>query len=271
MGADGGMMMNKRPECDFTAEACQPFLLEGEAHNGRRHGVLLLHGFTGTVAHLRPVAEALHRQGFTVMGPNLPGHAATMDDMAKCTWQDWLEAAKEAFLVLQKQCDCVSVAGLSMGGCLSLLLAEQMQPMAIAPISAPMGTRAPLCMAMLARPILPTIWWKSREGQMVPVMKAYDYGYPGFRSSCARHLAKLIKLSRQNLHAVTCPVLVVQSHGDETISADSAAVILSGVSSVRKGMLWLQDAPHVCTITHEAERIAAAIGEHFRWAEEHEE
>ena len=255
-------MMDKRPERDFTAAVCQPFLLEGD-----RHGVLLLHGFTGTIAHLRLVAEALNRQGFTVMGVNLPGHAATMDDMAKCTWQDWLEAAKDAFLMLQKRCDHVSVAGLSMGGCLSLLLAEQMQPTAIAPISAPMGTRLPLWLATLTRPILPTIWWKTRDGQMVPVMNEYDYGYPGFRSSCGRHLSRLIKLSRRNLHAVTCPVLVVQSHGDETITADSAEVILRGVSSKRRGVLWLRDAPHVCTITDEAERIAAAIGEHFRRAE----
>ena len=255
-------MMDKRPERDFTAAVCQPFLMEGD-----RHGVLLLHGFTGTIAHLRPVADALNRQGFTVMGVNLPGHAATMDDMAKYTWQDWLEAAKDAFLMLQKRCDHVSVAGLSMGGCLSLLLAEQMQPTAIAPISAPMGTRLPLWLATLTRPILPTIWWKTRDGQPVPVMNEYDYGYPGFRSSCGRHLSKLIKLSRRNLHAVTCPVLVVQSHGDETITADSAEVILRGVSSGRKGVLWLKDAPHVCTITDEAERIAAAIGEHFRRAE----
>lgn len=257
-------MMEKRPERDFSVEVCQPFLMEGD----KRHGVLLLHGFTGTIAHLRPVAEALHRQGFTVMGINLPGHAATMDDMARCTWQDWLDAAKEAFLTLQKRCDHVSVAGLSMGGCLSLLLAEQMHPTAIAPISAPMGTQLPLWLATLTRPIFPTIWWKTRDGQPVPVRNEYDYGYPGFRNSCARHLSKLIKMSRRNLHAVTCPILVVQSHADETITANSAEIILGGVSSGRKGVLWLEDAPHVCTITHEAERIAMAVGEHFRWAEE---
>ena len=260
--------MNKRPERDFSAEVCQPFLLEGMERHGKHHGVLLLHGFTGTIAHLRPLAEALHKQGFTVMGLNLPGHGTTMDDMAQCTWQDWLDAAKEAFLELQNRCDYVSVAGLSMGGCLSLLLAEQMQPAAVAPISAPMGTRLPLWLATLSRPVLPTIWWKTRDGELIPVASEYDYGYPGFRSSCARHLSKLIKLSRRNLHAVTCPILVVQSHGDDTITADSAEVILGGVSSERKGVLWLKDAPHVCTITYEAERIAAAIGEHFRRAEE---
>ena len=70
------------------------------------------------------------------------------------------------------------------------------------------------------------------------------------------------------LHAVSCPVLVVQSHADETITPDSAEVILSGISSERKGVLWLEDAPHVCTITREAGNIADAIADHFRRAEE---
>ena len=153
--------MDKRPERDLSAAVCQPFLLEGEKRNGKTHGVLLMHGFTGTAAHMRLVGEKLHEHGFTVMGVNLPGHATTMDDMARCTWQDWLDAAREAFLILKQRCDYVSVAGLSMGGCLSLILAETMQPTAIAPISAPMGTQLPLWLATLTRPIFPTIWWKT--------------------------------------------------------------------------------------------------------------
>ena len=260
--------MDKRPERDFSDAVCQPFYLEGTHCGGKTHGVLLIHGFTGTAAHMRLIGEKLHARGFTVMGINLPGHATNMDDMAQHTWSDWLNAAKDALLALKKQCDYVSVAGLSMGGCLSLILGEQMQPTAIAPISAPMGTQLPLWMAKVAWPVLPTIWWKNRDGNPVPVVNEYDYGYPGFRSSCAGHLGKLIKMARRNLHAVTCPVLVVQSHADATITPQSVEIILKGVSSEQKSALWLDDVPHVCTISHEAERIAAALAEHFRGAEE---
>lgn len=262
-------MMNKRPECDFSAEVCQPFFLQGERRGGKTHGVLLIHGFTGTIAHMRMVANVLQEQGFTVMGINLPGHGTDMDDMASKSWQDWLDAAKEAFLRLKDQCDYVSVAGLSLGGCLTLILGEQMQPDAIAPISAPMGTQAPLWAAALAAPFMRTVWWRPRNEETAQVMKEYDCGYPGFRTSCARHLNRLIKMARRNLHAVTCPVLVVQSRADGTITKDSADVILQGVSSERKDVLWLEDVPHVCTITREAGRIALALAEHFRRAETH--
>lgn len=259
--------MEHRPERNFSDEVCQPFLWEGERRNGKKHGVLLIHGFTGTAAQMRMIAQSLHSQGFTVMGVNLPGHASTMDDMASRTWDNWLTAAKEAFLQLKKSCDDVSVVGHSMGGCLALILAQQLQPTAIAPIAAPMGTKAPLWAATLAAPIMKTVWWGVRKDEPSAVADEYDYGYPGFHCVCAKHLSRLIKMARRDLHAVTCPILVVQSHADETIIPDSADIILRGVSSTVKRVLWLEDVPHLCTISKEAERIAKAVGEHFRSVE----
>lgn len=254
--------MTQRPEKNYSDAVCQPFLLEGG-----KHGVLLLHGFTGTIAQLRPLAERLHQSGFTVMGVNLPGHALSMEAMAACTWQDWLDAAKDALLTLKARCEWTSVAGLSMGGCLTLLLAEQMQPTAAAVISTPMGTRAPLWMTGPASLFVKKIWWRKRSDSTSPVDDRYDYGYPGFCTKCGPHLNRLIKMARRDLHAVTCPVLAVQSRADETITADSAEVILRGVSSERKEMMWLNNAPHVCTLTGEVQQIAEGIAAHFRQAE----
>lgn len=254
-----------RPERNFSDEVSRPFRLAGG-----RHGVLLLHGFTGTAAHMRPLGETLHRCGFTVEGINLPGHGLSMAEMKKSTWEDWLNAAKDAFLRLKADCDHISIAGLSMGGCLALILAEQMQPTAIAPISAPMGTKAPLWLTRMAAPFMPTVYWRTRENDPSPIDERYDYGYPGFPTSRGAHLNRLIRMARRDLHAVSCPILIVQSHADATIAPNSARIMLDGVSSARKGVLWLEDVPHVCTLSKESANIAAAIAEHFRWAEQQE-
>lgn len=250
-----------RTGCDFADERCQPFCLAGG-----EHGVLLLHGFTGSAAHMRPLGERLHAQGFTVQAVNLPGHAAAMEALAETAWDDWLDAVKEAFLEMERTCTRVSVAGLSMGGCLALLLAEQMQPAAIATIAAPMGTRAPLWLAALLSPVKKTIWWRERDDRIV-LDRRYDVGYPGFPSVSARQLSKIIRMARCDLHAVTCPVLAIQSRADVTITADSADVILRGVSSARKAALWLEDAPHMCTLSPHVDVAAQAIARHFRAAE----
>lgn len=255
--------MRTRPTVDFSVPEAQPFFLEGGDH-----GVLLIHGFTGSIAHMRPIGEKLHGQGFTVKGINLPGHATTMEDMGRADWQQWLQAAKEACAELKARCRYVSVMGLSMGGVLTLLLAEEMGLTSAVPVSAPMDVQNKgLPFARIAAPFMPMIMWRGdpeRAGQLDP---RYDLGYPGFPTKKGADLWKLIRMARKNLFAVTCPVLVVQSHADETISADSADVILNGVSSRRKGVLWLDDVPHVCTISREMENIAQAAAEHMRAAE----
>lgn len=249
--------MSRRPWVDFAKPECQPFLLEGSDH-----AVLLIHGFTGSIAHLRQLGDRLHQQGYTVRGFNLPGHATQMEDMGKCTWQNWLQAAKEEFVALKDKYAKVSVAGLSMGGVLTLLLAEQMDVTAAIPISAPMAVQNKLMpFARYAAPFVPTIWWHGRpkDGPVKPD-NPYDLGYPGFPTKSAAELNVLIGMARRNLHAVTCPLLVVQSHTDKTIAPESADTILAGVSSDKKGVLWLENAPHVCTITGDVDRIAAAVG-----------
>ncbi len=251
-----------RPERDFSDAVCQPIDLPGG-----EHGVLLLHGFTGTAAHMRPLAEALHAAGFTVAAPNLPGHGTQMQDMLQCTWQDWLECAKSACVALKKRCKTVSVAGLSMGGCLTLLLAEQMEVAAIAPISAPMGTKAPLWLSHIAYPFMPTVSWQPRQ-EPNALDARFDYGYPGFPTKSGTQLHRIIRMARKDLHAVTCPALIIQSRADETISDDSADVIARGVSSARKGILWLEDVPHVVTISREMDRVNQAVVDHFKNAVE---
>lgn len=255
--------MSRRPERDFADSVCQPFRLQGD-----RHGVLLIHGFTGSAAHMRLLGEGMHRRGFTVEAINLPGHAIGMDAMGKTGWQDWLNAAKDAFLRLKKECEYTSVAGLSMGGCLSLLIAQTLQPTAVAPISAPMGVLNPLLpFARLAAPLMPRVMWRSREDSSQEVDDRYDYGYPGFPTKCGSDLNRLIRMARRDLHAVQCPVIALQSRHDATISPDSAEVIVRGVSSRKAGILWLENVPHVCTISREHDRIAEAVAKVFRDAE----
>lgn len=256
-------MADKRPTKDFTEPKCQPFHLEGGDH-----AVLLIHGFTGSASHMRLIGEGLHGQGYTVHGINLPGHAASMEEMGRTDWQDWLGAARAAAAELKEKYSRVSVCGLSMGGVITLLLAEEMELTACVPISAPMAVQNKLMpFARLAAPLIPMTWWGGDPDRPTLLDDSYDYGYPGFPTKCAASLSKLIKMARRNLHAVTCPILAVQSHADETISADSADVILSGVSSATKGALWLEGVPHVCTISPEHPRIVAAIDELLQKAE----
>ena len=108
---------------DFENPIAQPFELEaGE------DALLLIHGFTGSPGHMRYIGDAVHAAGFSVRGILLPGHGKTVDEMEKSNDTQWHEAARSAYLEMTKKYRHVSVSGLSMGGILSLLLAEEFDP-----------------------------------------------------------------------------------------------------------------------------------------------
>jgi carboxylesterase len=247
--------MKAYDQARFDHSCCKPFYFQGN-----EHGILLIHGFTGSVAHMRPLGDALREKGYTVKGINLPGHALDEQAMRATDWRAWLQAAKEAALELQGSCRTLTVCGLSMGGLLALLIAEQMKPDACVTISTPMATRNRLLpMARLTAPFYPRVAWRSQESRHEGLDQAYDYGYSGFPTKSAADLRRLIRLARQNLFAVTCPVLCVQSEADETVWEGSAEYILGNVASASRQRLWLKGVPHLCTISKELPAIAAAV------------
>ncbi len=239
----------------FQKDVCMPFF-----HQGSEDGILLIHGFTGSAAHMRKIADRLAEKGYTVMSINLPGHATTEAEMAECTWQDWLEASKRAVLELKKHAKRITVCGLSMGGVLALLLAEQMQVDGCVPISAPMNVKNRLLgLAGIAAPLLPRIAWGKGGEYHKGLDKAYDFGYSGFPTAKGADLHRLIRLARKNLFSVVCPILCVQSENDETIWEGSADCILANVNSDLRQKLWLTGVPHVCTISPELPSIVDGI------------
>jgi carboxylesterase len=95
------------------------------SHAGGRVGALCLHGFTGNPASMRGVAEAFAAAGLSVELPRLPGHGTTVEDMMTTTWADWTAEVETGYQRLAAQTDRIVVAGLSMGGSLTLWTALQ--------------------------------------------------------------------------------------------------------------------------------------------------
>lgn len=251
----------------FDCEVCQPFY-----HKGNDHGILLVHGFTGSPSHMRKLADELSQRGYTVRTITLPGHASTEEEMARADWQQWLHAAKLASLEMMQEVHTFTICGLSMGGVLALLVAQQMKVDACVTISAPTAVQNRLLpLAGLFSPFVRRISWKSGNGRHKGLDKAYDYGYSGFPTSKGADLYHLIKLARKNLFNITCPILCIQSDADETIWKGSMDAILDGVSSEVRQKLWLHGVPHVCTISDELPAIVDAVDALMQRAEAEKE
>jgi len=98
-------------------DGCEPF----SHHAGdTATGVLVLHGFTGNPSSMRLQAHAAADAGHHVEQPRLPGHGTSVDDMLTTDWSHWSDEALAAYDRLAERADRIVVAGLSMGGTLTL-------------------------------------------------------------------------------------------------------------------------------------------------------
>ncbi|MFC4984610.1 alpha/beta hydrolase [Salinicoccus siamensis] len=97
-------------------------------HEGGYRAIILLHSFTGTVRDVKNLAEHLKDEGYTISAPSLAGHGTGPDAMAKVGPQDWWQDVEEAYDDLKKNGhDEIAVAGVSLGGLLSLKAGEELE------------------------------------------------------------------------------------------------------------------------------------------------
>lgn len=247
--------MNPKDKGSFYCDVCQPFF-----HRGGEKGIVLLHGFTGSVAHMRPLGDRLNARGYTVMGDNLPGHATSEADMARYGRKDWLQAAFSAVSHMRLHCRTVAVCGLSMGAVLSLIVAQQQKADACVSISAPLpASNRLLPLTGIFGYILPRVAWKEDVDRVSQLDQRYDKGYSGFPMRKGADLYRLIRRAQNDLNQITCPTLVIQSADDRTISQNSSDIIFNGIMSEQKEKLILQGVPHVCTLSNKLPAIVDAI------------
>lgn len=225
------------------------------AVDGGPIGVLLIHGFTGSPASMRPWGQDLAERGYTVRVPRLPGHGTTWQDMNTTGWQDWYREVDAALTELRTHCDTVVVAGLSMGGCLSLRLAEQRPT----DVDVVVLVNPAVALKNAALPFLPVLkrLMPSLPGIGNDIKKA-GADEIGYDKTPLRALASQITMwkdVRTNLAKVGQPLLFFRSDEDHVVDIGSKDIILAGVSSTAKEFVALHDSYHVATIDNDAQLI----------------
>jgi carboxylesterase len=102
----------------FTSPEHDPFLWPGG--DG---AALLIHGFPGTPAEMRPAGEVLRDAGWTVQGLLLPGFGSDFATLPDRHHGDWVATIESALTALRAQHRTVILVGNSMGAALALRVA----------------------------------------------------------------------------------------------------------------------------------------------------
>ena len=221
--------------------------------DGGPHGALVLHGFTGNPTSMRGVAEALAGAGFAVELPRLPGHGTTIDDMLDTTFGDWSGAAEDALAHLQARLPeggKVVVAGLSMGGTLTVWLATRHPDLAgIALINAavePAGDLRQIVDDAVAggTEVFPGI------GSDIADPDSKELAYEGTPLRALQSLLDAVDAFQPDLSKITCPVLLLTSPQDHVVPPSNSDHVAAAVAGPVE-RVTLERSYHVATLDYD--------------------
>jgi carboxylesterase len=232
-------------------------------------GVLLLHGFGDTPQTLALLARKLHKSGYSLYAPLLPGHGRNMDAFAKSRATDWIAAAKSAFAEMRGRHNSVSVVGLSMGGALGVLLAAEHDDIPALVLIAPY-----LGMSRVLRLAASTHWgWgrfvgdvNARDPRSVrdPIEREKNLAYGAITGRTLHELAKVVRLARKSLTDVKAPALIIQSREDPRVAPDVAEFALSALGGPEKKLVWTEGAGHIITVDYGREHVFTEVEQWLR-------
>ncbi|MET3805003.1 carboxylesterase [Nakamurella sp. UYEF19] len=218
-------------------------------------GVLICHGFTGSPVSMRPWADRMVTEGFSVRLPLLPGHGTSWQEMNRTTFDDWLGAVTAALAELRERCRSVVVCGLSMGGTLTLRLA-QLYPEAIAGIvlvnPAVMSLRREMAVLPVLKHLVPSL-----KGITDDIAKpgASEFGYDRTPLKAVDAMRKGWAVTRADLGGIALPVLLLHSRVDHVVEPENARLILEKISSTDVTEIVLERSYHVATLDYDADLI----------------
>lgn len=240
----------------------EPFSAEGGPH-----GALVLHGFTGNPASMRGIADAFAAAGWAVELPRLPGHGTVVEEMLETTWADWSGEAEAALARLRERVGeggRIVVAGLSMGGTLTVWLATRHADLAgiacVNPLAEPPGELRDLVEAAVAEgtEIFPGI------GSDIAKEGVTESAYEGTPLRPLLSLVDAVTAMQPDLAGIACPLLLLTSPQDHVVPPQNSDHLAAAVGGPVE-RVTLERSYHVATMDHDAELIESTV---LRWATE---
>jgi carboxylesterase len=239
---------------DDILPGCEPF-----SSPGNSMGVLILHGFTGNPYSMRPLAQRCAQVGYSVELPRLPGHGTSLDDLVARRWSDFVEVALGAYDPLAERCDKVAVVGLSVGGALTALIAEERPDVAGCVFINPMlkGPGAELEQGLKELIDSGLDVMATDGGSDIKKEGTTEAKYEGWPLRSLQSVIDGVMIVNANLSSITAPSLLLSSREDHTVAPDNGDEIVNK-SSGPVERIWLEESYHVATLDNDQELVERA-------------
>ncbi|MEY3736348.1 MAG: hypothetical protein RLZZ251_64 [Actinomycetota bacterium] len=227
---------------------------EGSGTN-KEVGVLLLHGFTGSPASMRPWAEYLNQRGYTVSVPLIPGHGTRWEDLNKVSWQQWPAKAQQELDHLAEKCRSLFIFGLSMGGGNTLYVAAQNQGRISGLVLVNPMIHIPEFAIKFVDVIKHLQAKRPSVGDDIKKPGVTEYSYDALPVKGVAQLHKFLKRTRPLLPTITTPLQLFHSTDDHILKVSNTEIVISEIGSTDKTRIELDNSYHVATLDYDAEKI----------------
>lgn len=231
------------------------------AADGGTVGVLLIHGYTGSVVEVRPMGEYLVQRGLTVRCPLLSGHGTNPQELTRIRWQEWGNEVEAELSNLRERCETAFVGGLSLGSLLTLWLGSRHPEIAGLIVMAPAiefrNRLAPLALGL--RHLIKYDPFRSLgDADLVdPEGIERNWCYDELPLWGVGEVFLLRRLVANALPMVQQPLLIFQGRNDAQLTSDAPRIVHDGVASTDKTLVWLERSGHNLLVDGEREAVWA--------------
>ena len=238
-------------------------------------GILVLHGWTAGIATVSHLCDSLELLNLPVSMPILSGHdPSALQDLEQVHWEDWVEDAEYALVVLLTTVERVVIIGHSMGGMLAYYLAATHPEGIDSIVSAgtPGKLRTPFAPGNFLHPLFCLLW---------PLVKTYDKGTLDYAdpalallddsprrvpTSAIKELFDFLEIQKDILPGVHVPVLILQSTRDASADPVSAWLLYNQISTpvAEKHIAWFDKSGHSMFLDVEKEQVIQKVIDYIK-------
>lgn len=214
-------------------------------------GIVVVHGFTSSPSYMRYIAKDLNNLGYSVFVPLLAGHGTTEENLRYGNSKTWYDSVASAIEKIRSTgVHKVYLVGHSLGGLISLLMAENQNADGVVTVAAPIKLfnyyRIKL-FSLLSKNSFYTMNKPDGKEDM------FRYYRADGASIC--NLLAMIKTVKKGLSKVTVPTMVVFSKDDLTVMPESADIIYNGINSSSRMMVEITGNHHECIVDSRGQYI----------------